>query len=127
MTQHFSDGISPQDAVRQPRDGGLTTAASSSYVLIVDADAVARAFLAHFLESRGYAVQQAASAAEALGLMVSIPAAMVLSELVMPGHDGAWLAERLRAHWPQTPIVLMVDAEDAQAVRGNRELEAVDC
>jgi PleD family two-component response regulator len=48
-----------------------TTQPPPSYVLVVDDEPVVRGFLSHCLEEWGYAVQQAASADEALDLMVA--------------------------------------------------------
>ena len=97
-----------------------------SYVLVVDDEPVVRGFLAHCLEEWGYAVQQAGSADDALDLMVANPASVVLVDVKMPGHDGLWLAERLRATWPGTPVVMASGIDDLQTIRQSRELGAVD-
>ena len=78
------------------------------------------------LESSGYAVKQAASAMEALELMADQPAAAVLCDIRMPGQDGLWLAERLRAHWPATPVVMATAIDDQQTVARTREIGAAD-
>ena len=99
---------------------------TGSYVLVVDDEPVVRAFLAHCLGAWGYGVQQAGSAEEALDMMVAKPASVVLCDVKMPGHDGLWLAERLRATWPGTPVVMASGIDDLQTVRQSRDLGAVD-
>jgi DNA-binding response OmpR family regulator len=104
-----------------PGEGG-----PPSYVLVVDDEPVVRQFIAQCLLSWGYAVKDAASADEALDLMVAQPASVVLCDVKMPGHDGFWLAERLCAQWPGTPIVMASGIDDVETVRRSRELGAVD-
>lgn len=99
---------------------------AESYILVVDDEAAVRAFLARCLEAEGYVVKQADGAAEALELMMSEPAAVLLCDVHMPGRDGLWLAERVHVHWPQIPIVMATVPDDLQAVRRGRELGAVD-
>jgi CheY-like chemotaxis protein/DNA-directed RNA polymerase subunit RPC12/RpoP len=97
-----------------------------SYVLVVDDEPVVREFLVHCLEEWGYAAKPAGSADEALDLMVAKPASVVLCDVKMPGHDGLWLAERLRADWPGTPVVMASGIDDLQTIRQSRDLGAVD-
>jgi CheY-like chemotaxis protein/DNA-directed RNA polymerase subunit RPC12/RpoP len=99
---------------------------SSSYVLVVDDEPVVREFMARCLQGWGYAVKEAAGADEALDLMVARPASVVLVDVKMPGHDGFWLAERLRADWPGTPVVMASGVDDLQTIRHSRDLGAVD-
>ena len=112
-------GDRPDAATRELRTAG-------SYVLVVDDEAVVRAFLTRCLEADGYAVKQANGAAEALELMMSEPAAVVLCDIRMPGQDGLWLAERVHTHWPQIPIVMATALDDLQTMRKSRDLGAVD-
>jgi CheY-like chemotaxis protein len=107
-------------------DNTAPAASSASYVLVVDDEPVVRAFLAHCLEGWGYGVKQAGSADEALDLMVAKPASVVLCDVKMPGHDGLWLAERLRTTWPGTPVVMASGIDDLQTIRQSRDLGAVD-
>jgi CheY-like chemotaxis protein len=107
-------------------DASLNTQQPPSYVLVVDDEPVVRGFLAHCLEEWGYSVKQVGSADEALDLMVANPASVVLVDVKMPGHDGLWLAERLRATWPGTPVVMASGIDDLQTIRQSRELGAVD-
>ena len=107
MTLQLSD-----DAVEQQRSHTI-----SSYVLVVDDDSSVRSFLTRCLEGCGYAVQLAGSAAEAIDMMVVKPASMVLCDIKMPGQDGVWLAERIRAHWPRTAIIMVTAIDDLETIR----------
>ena len=98
----------------------------SSYILVVDDEAVVREFLSRCLERGGYTVKQAGSAAEALETMVALPASAVLCDIRMPGQDGLWLADRLHTHWPKIPVVMATAIDDQQTVQQSRRLGAVD-
>lgn len=127
MTQHFVPGTAPSQTVQEERGRALQSAHDpASYVLVVDDEPLVRAFLTRCLEGWGYAVKQAGSAAEALEIMMTHPASVVLCDIKMPGSDGLWLAERLRAHWPHTPIVMASGIDDDETVRKSRDLGAVD-
>ena len=127
MTQHFVHGTAPRQTGQEERGHGPQSAHDpTSYVLVVDDEPVVRAFLARCLEGWGYAVKLAGSAAEALEVMVANPASVVLCDVKMPGNDGLWLAERLRAHWPHTPIVMASAIDDDETVRKSRDLGVVD-
>ena len=96
------------------------------YVLVVDDESAVRDFLRRCLQASGYAVKQAPSADEALELMHMAPASVALCDIRMPGHDGLWLAEQLRAKWPRTAIVMATALEDRETVRQSTALGAVD-
>jgi CheY-like chemotaxis protein len=108
------------------RTGRASAARPTSYVLVVDDEVVVREFLTRCLERSGYAVKQAANAAEALETMMVEPAAAVLCDVRMPGQDGLWLAARLRARWPDTAVVMASAIDDIETVRQSRELGALD-
>ena len=116
--------VKPLDRLQNDRTG--STQPFSRYILVVDDEAIVREFLTRCLERDGYSVKQAASAAEALELMVTDPAAVVLCDIKMPGQDGLWLAERLHAHWPKTPVVMATAMDDLQTVTRTRDLGAAD-
>ncbi|HET7617331.1 MAG TPA: response regulator [Vicinamibacterales bacterium] len=119
MNSHQTEGVILEDR-------GPAQLPSSSYVLVVDDEAVVREFLTRCLEGWGYTVRQAGSAAEAIELMMERPASLALLDIRMPGQDGIWLANRLRAHWPRLPIVMATAIDDMQTVRKSRELGVVD-
>jgi CheY-like chemotaxis protein len=97
-----------------------------SYILVVDDEPVVREFIRQCLTRWGYVVKEASSADEALDQMVIDAASLVLCDIKMPGHDGLWLAERLHAEWPGTPVVMASGVDDVETVRHSRELGAVD-
>jgi CheY-like chemotaxis protein len=107
-------------------DDEPTSASGSSYVLVVDDEAAVRDYLKRILQDAGYEVKVASDSAEALELMMTAPASVVLCDVRMPGQDGLWLTERLHAHWPTTAIVMATALDDLQTVHQSRERGAVD-
>ena len=95
-------------------------------VLVVDDEAPIRMALDRMLQEWGYRVQQAASATEALEVMLAQPASIILVDLIMPGHDGFWLMERIREKWPTTPIVVITGADEQDAIEKSRRDGAID-
>jgi putative nucleotidyltransferase with HDIG domain len=82
-------------------------------VIIVDDEASVRHLMRRWLESRGYTVAVAAGADKALELLAAAPTAVALCDLRMPGHDGLWLAEKLRREHPDTAVIIATGANDA--------------
>jgi response regulator RpfG family c-di-GMP phosphodiesterase len=81
-------------------------------VLIVDDENGARDLMARWLESGGYSVTTAASAEEALGRLQDQPSAVALCDIRMPGHDGLWLAEKIRQQFPETAVIMATGVQD---------------
>ncbi len=76
-------------------------------ILVVDDDRAMREMLASMFKDRGYWVQQAASADEALEHAAELEYDVVLSDIRMPGRSGIELVGELRKIRPDTPVVLM--------------------
>lgn len=78
-------------------------------VLVVDDDSAVRAQLASLLDHAGHRVLEAHNAVWALELFARHKPDLVLTDVVMPAHDGYWLARQLReretGHW--TPIIFL--------------------
>jgi DNA-binding NtrC family response regulator len=98
----------------------------SSYILIVDDDPGVRNLMTRCLQNWGYAAKHAGSAAQALETMRSEPASLVLCDVKMPGEDGLWLAERLHAHWPLVPIIMVTALDDPETIRQSKRVGAAD-
>lgn len=75
-------------------------------ILVVDDHPSTRGFFARMLSLEGFAVREAADGAEALAAVAHARPAVVVSDVRMPGVDGAELARRLMAYEPPVPIVL---------------------
>lgn len=76
-------------------------------ILIVDDELEATATLSKFLETRGYQTETAANGAEALARVRTVQYDMVMTDLRMPGMDGADFLARVRLEQPDLPIVVM--------------------
>ena len=77
-------------------------------VLVVDDEPAIREVVACLLEDEGYAVRQATDGLEALQEMEADGIDLVLSDVMMPGLDGAELVHHLqRRRRRAVPIVLM--------------------
>lgn len=88
-------------------------AARARSVLIVDDENGVRDLMTRWLEAGGYSVMAAANAEEALGrLESSSPPAVALCDIRMPGHDGLWLAERIRQRYPETAVIMATGVQD---------------
>jgi DNA-binding NtrC family response regulator len=97
-----------------------------AYVLVVDDEEAIRRLLTRWLEGWGYEARQAANADEALEIMTEQAAGIMLCDVMMPVHDGIWLAEQVRNRWPQTAVIMASGAQDLETVMRMRKQGAVD-
>lgn len=81
-------------------------------VLVVDDENGVRDLMSRWLTAGGFSVSSAAGADEALGLMRRVPPAVALCDIRMPGHDGVWLANRIRQEYPETAIIMATGVYD---------------
>jgi putative two-component system response regulator len=97
------------------KDPGATIpdpAARAHSVLIVDDENNVRSLMVRWLEAGGFQVTTAGSADEALGRLQESPPAVALCDIRMPGHDGVWLAERIRQEYPETAVIMATGVQD---------------
>jgi DNA-binding NtrC family response regulator len=97
-----------------------------SYVLVVDDEELIRNLLRRQLAGWGYNVRTASNATEALELMFAEPAAIALIDILMPGRDGLWLAERIRDKWSKTAVIIVSGVGDIGMVENSKELGVID-
>lgn len=76
-------------------------------ILIVDDDPNLLRLLAIRLSAAGYNIQSAKNAKEALGLLKTFHAHLVISDLRMEGMDGMALFEKIRLQQPNLPVIIM--------------------
>jgi len=80
---------------------------SESRLFIVDDDTAMREMLASLFRDRGYAIEEAACATEALERAGEQCFDVILSDIRMPGKTGIEMVGELRDRLPETPVVLM--------------------
>ena len=97
-----------------------------AYVLVVDDEEAIRRLLIRWLSSWGYESREAVSADDAIVQMQADPASIMLCDVMMPGHDGIWLAEQVGQRWPQTLVIMASSAQDMETVLKMRKHGAVD-
>jgi len=77
-------------------------------ILLVDDEVSVRRMAKTVLATAGYEVREAASGREAMGALdAEGPFDLLLTDVVMPGIDGATVAERLLARAPGLKVLLM--------------------
>ncbi len=90
-------------------------------ILMVDDEEPIRRGLAANLRLRGFHCRTAADAKTALSLLAEETAAIVVTDIRMPGHDGMWLLEQIRVAHPETAVILLTGfAEVELAARALR-------
>jgi len=87
-----------------------------SSVLIVDDEAPIREFLSRWLRASNYETTEAPDADAALAVVSERQPDVVLCDVNMPGHDGLWLTEQLRARFPAIAIVLATANDEVPPV-----------
>lgn len=90
-----------------PADGRL---------LIVDDERMAAELLQEILARRGYDVQVAHDAGEAVDLFARLNPHLVITDITMPGGDGASLVARMRQDNPRLPVIFITGRLDAASL-----------
>jgi cyclic di-GMP phosphodiesterase len=95
-------------------------------VLVVDDEVSVRDLLSRWLSSGGYDVRTAANADEALSRLHETPPAVALCDIRMPGHDGLWLAQRIREQAPETAVIMATGVQDVASVVASLRQGVID-
>src|SRR5256885_16049445 len=75
-------------------------------VLIVDDEPAVRDLISRWFSALGLRPQTAASADEALATLRTQHYDMAVIDVMMPGHDGLWLAGEVQRAHPHTAVVI---------------------
>jgi len=75
-------------------------------VLIVDDEPAVRDIMSRWVASLGLSARTASGADEALDTLREAPCDLAVIDVMMPGHDGLWLATELQREHPHTAVVL---------------------
>ena len=87
-------------------------------ILLIDDEPSIREPLSEYLEGQGFAVTDAASAAEARSVLRAQTVDLVVSDIMMPGEDGLSLTRHLRETSAIPVILLTARAEDTERIIG---------
>lgn len=100
-------------------------------ILIIEDDAIMREALADWLEAAGYRVRQTADGRAGLAAVKVAAPALVVTDICMPGTNGAAVITELKQRYPRIPVIAIsglfncghgMDAEDAIALGAVRAL-----
>ncbi len=83
-------------------------------IMIVEDEAISRRALQHLLRLSGLKTRAAASAEEAIGIMLQGgPPELALVDINLPGMNGVEFVAELHRQYPNLPCVFMTANEDA--------------
>jgi CheY-like chemotaxis protein len=100
-------------------------------ILVIEDDPIMREALADWLQAAGYGVRTAANGGAGLAAVKFAPPALVVTDIHMPGTNGAMVISELKQHHPQVPVIAIsglfnsghgLDAETALALGAARAL-----
>ncbi len=94
-----------------------TGRSNETIVLVVDDDADVRSLMVRLISHEGFQVVSAANAEQAMAAAMNLSELPVLvTDVLLPGKDGLWLAQRLLDRFPSMRVVLVSGfAPDPQA------------
>ena len=105
--------------------------ATTVNILVIEDDPILREALVDWLEAAGYGVRAAADGTAGLAAVKSAPPALVITDIHLPGTNGATVISELKQRYPQVAIIAIsglfnsgrgVDAETAIALGAARAL-----
>jgi CheY-like chemotaxis protein len=105
--------------------------ATTPNILVIEDDPIMREALVDWLEAAGYGVRTAADGTAGLAAVESAPPALVITDIHLPGTNGATVISELKQRYPQVAIVAIsglfnsgrgVDADAAIALGAARAL-----
>jgi two-component system, OmpR family, response regulator len=87
-------------------------------ILIVDDDPHIRELLRLLLQNEGFEIREAGDGVEALALLESAKADLVILDIMMPNMDGWTLCRELREHYDLPMLMLTAKGETMQKIKG---------
>ena len=98
----------PAEDPPPPESGAAPFLPESKVVLIVEDEDAVRTFGSRALAAKGYTVLEAADGEDAIHLLKDrTDVDVLITDMVMPGMDGATLARLVRQEHPQIRVILM--------------------
>ncbi|CAM5784856.1 MULTISPECIES: response regulator transcription factor [Brevibacillus] len=87
-------------------------------LLVVDDDPHIRELVRVFLQNEGFDILEAADGQEAMAIMETDQADLVILDIMMPRMDGWELCRELRKHYDIPLLMLTAKGETAQKIKG---------
>ncbi len=81
------------------------TMAITADILVIEDDPLMREALAEWLLAAGYGVRKAADGSAGLAAVKFAPPALVITDMHMPGKDGAAVIAELKQEYPEVPVI----------------------
>jgi two-component system response regulator FlrC len=100
-------------------------------ILVIEDDSIMREALTDWLQAAGYGVRTAADGSAGLAAVKLAVPAVVVTDIHMPGTNGATIISELKRHYPQVAIIAIsglfnsghgLDADAALALGAARAL-----
>src|ERR1700736_4860406 len=100
-------------------------------ILVIEDDPIMREALADWLQAAGYGVRTAADGSAGLAAVAGAPPAVVVTDIHMPGTNGATVISELKRRHPQVVVIAIsglfnsghgLDAQAAIALGAARAL-----
>jgi len=100
-------------------------------ILVIEDDPIMREALADWLRAAGYGVRTAADGSAGLAAVKFAPPALVITDIHMPGKNGATVLSELKQHHPRIAVIAIsglfnsghgMDADAALALGAARAL-----
>lgn len=89
-----------------------------SKLLVVDDDPNIRELIVHFMKNEGFDVYEVSDGLEALTKLDSVKVDIVILDVMMPNMDGWELCSELRKHYDIPLLMLTVNGDTSQKVKG---------
>jgi response regulator RpfG family c-di-GMP phosphodiesterase len=94
--------------------------------LVVDDEPRLRQVILHLMRNDGFCCYEAANGAEALAVLESHPATLLLSDIRMPKMDGIELLRQVRARYPDTAVMMLTAVADVESAVSCFAIGALD-
>lgn len=95
-------------------------------ILVVDDEEAVRNLLTRFFTKKKYDVQAAATAAEAIAILEKEKIDAVLLDIQLPGTSGLEALRKIRASWPELPVVMISGQQEEDVAKESLEEGAFD-
>jgi PAS domain S-box-containing protein len=112
-----ADGEALEAAPEGEEQAGAAAALEALSVLVIDDDPDVRSFIATTLEEQGYRVRQVSDGRRGLRAVEDERPDLVIVDFVMPELSGAEVARKIRAKWPEQPILFVSGYSETEAVK----------